>query len=721
MGFNHPDYTIIRELGYGASGVVYLAVQNQLNRRVAVKVFNDPVSMPGARRDADRRFLREARILAQLDHPNIVPVYELSPLPEQQGYLLAMAYIEGGTLRQRATEFSLRQALQVIEQIASALSYAHQSGFVHRDVKPDNILFQNNQAMLADFGIARAADSQTKMTQHGAMLGTPEYMSPEQVNGHEVDGRSDLYSLGIVFYELLTGATPFKSDSAIATGIQHLTADARRLPGVFSVYQPLMDRLLAKDRESRHASATELIAELQQATENLRWSLDDTPAELRACTPEAPSATDAEHSVHRSALPALARGLAVVIVLVAIVLWLLRGALIDKSQTPTDVIALAPEVAVPKPSTEEQVATEISVAEPSVQSSDALTDVPRSNSRSESQIAISDEPPDADVVDPMAAQIESAIALWKQNRWFDSEPNSVVELLKIQEIDPERQQVNDALDGIFNRTYARAEESLARSEPDRATTELAHLQRYWPGDKRIAPLARRIETVEEEQRQEQLQKQLQKQQQLAKQQQLERERQSRIQRFFNSAEAAERNGNLFMPERDNAFYYYRQILKEDASNSSALTAVAGLKRRELSQIGSLSERAEFDAAEARLAVLDRHYPADADVAGASRDLEQQKRQYEQQLEERRRQQVLDAEVSELKVAVEQWLGDTSVSALSDQRSVESRISALRSRSPQSPTLDRLELAVKRHAEWLQDKRASEAAQEIDDTFNMPGF
>ena len=176
-----------------------------------------------------------------------------------------------------------------------------------------------------------------------------------------------------------------------------------------------------------------------------------------------------------------------------------------------------------------------------------------------------------------------------------------------------------------------------------------------------------------------------------------------------------------MPERDNAFYYYRQILKEDASNSSALTAVAGLKRRELSQIGSLSERAEFDAAEARLAVLDRHYPADADVAGASRDLEQQKRQYEQQLEARRRQQVLDAEVSELKVAVEQWLGDTSVSALSDQRSVESRISALRSRSPQSPTLDRLELAVKRHAEWLQDKRASEAAQEIDDTFNMPGF
>lgn len=735
MGFNHPDYTIIRELGYGASGVVYLAVQNQLNRRVAVKVFNDPVSIQSGRRGnahgvhsgADRRFLREARILAQLDHPHIVPVYELSPMPEQQGYLLAMAYIEGGTLRQRAADFSLRQALQVIEQIASALSYAHQSGFVHRDVKPDNILFQNSQAMLADFGIARAADSETKMTQHGALLGTPEYMSPEQVNGHEVDGRSDLYSLGIVFYELLTGSTPFKSDSAIATGIQHLTADARRLPAAFSVYQPLMDRLLAKDKDSRHASASELIAELQHATANIRWSLDDALSELRTNAAEYAITADTESPVRRSALPTPARGLAAVIVVVAIVLWLLRGALNNTSQSPTDVIALAPEDAVPNSSAEEQVASVSALVKPGSQSIDASTDLAQSDSRPDigpeidvdinpgSRISTGEE--QTDVMDPLADQVESALELWMQNNWFDSEPNAVTELVKVQELDPDRREVNNALDDIFERTYRLAEESLAQGEPDQATAELARLQRYWPGDSRLVPLQQRIQAAEKKQRQDRQREQ----QQLAKQRQLAQERQRRIQGFLASAEGAEQNGSLFEPERGSAYYYYQQILKEDANNSSVINALAGLKRRELSQISSLSERSQFDAAEARLAVLDRFYPEDADVAGASQKLQQQKQQYAQQLEVRRRQQALEAEVSELKLAVEQWLGDTSVTALSSQRSFESRISDLRAQSPQNPTLDRLELTVKQHAKWLQDKRASEAAQQVDDTFNMPGF
>jgi len=243
MGFTHPDYTIIRELGHGASGVVYLAVQNQLNRRVAVKVFSDPF----ARHGADRRFLREARILAQLDHPHIVPVYELSPLPDEQGYLLAMAHVEGGTLSQRATEFSLRQALVVVTQIADALG----------------------QALLADFGIARAAESQTRMTQHGAMLGTPDYMSPEQVNGDPVDPRSDLYSLGIVFYELLTGRPPFNSSSAIATGIQHLTAEVAPLPSAFAPYQGLIDKALAKNKNGRHVNAAEFVSDLELATNEI--------------------------------------------------------------------------------------------------------------------------------------------------------------------------------------------------------------------------------------------------------------------------------------------------------------------------------------------------------------------------------------------------------------------------------------------------------------------
>ena len=277
MLFSHPNYTVIKELGRGASATVYLAVQKQLNRKVALKV----VKGPFLNEDHRRRFKREARILARFDHPHIVPVYALDELADSAGYLLAMRYVSGGTLRERAQNLSVGACVRVIAEIAEALSYAHANGFLHRDVKPENIVFDGDRAMLTDFGVARATASNTQLTQTGAMLGTPAYMSPELVSGAVLDGRSDLYSLGIVLYELLAGARPFESDSAIAAGVMHVNTKPPPLPQAFAYFQPCLDRLLAKDPLRRPADAGELRDELEHLSAHLPMAPHESPTQLR--------------------------------------------------------------------------------------------------------------------------------------------------------------------------------------------------------------------------------------------------------------------------------------------------------------------------------------------------------------------------------------------------------------------------------------------------------
>lgn len=271
IDFSHADYTIIKQLGRGSSAVVYLAIQNQLNRKVALKV----ISTAGLTAIERSRFQREALILARLEHPNIVPVFELSELPESHRYMMVMRYLTGGTLSDKLEHLTLRECIDILRQLASALDYAHRQGYLHRDIKPDNILFDGSQAVLTDFGVARATESRTNLTQTGTLPGTPAYMSPEQISGARLDGRSDLYSLGIVLYEMLTGARPFHSDSALATGIMHVTANVPPLPGPLSMFQSCVDGLLQKKPEHRTPDGQTLIAQLDELRESDRLILGD--------------------------------------------------------------------------------------------------------------------------------------------------------------------------------------------------------------------------------------------------------------------------------------------------------------------------------------------------------------------------------------------------------------------------------------------------------------
>jgi hypothetical protein len=260
---SNDRYRIEAELGRGAMGVVYRATDIMLDRTVALK------ELP-ARLAADieyvERFRREARALAKLTHPNIVQVYDLS---EQDGHIwMALEFVDGGTLEdllEREGTLAPEQAASIISQAAAGLELAHSRGIYHRDIKPSNILITSDRtAKISDFGIAKLARS-TALTQDGATLGSPAYMSPEQCSGETIDHRTDIYALGVTFYQLLAGKPPFEGDTASVLA-QHLVSTPRslaeRIENIPEQLERVVMKMLAKDPDKRQQCMNEVIADI---------------------------------------------------------------------------------------------------------------------------------------------------------------------------------------------------------------------------------------------------------------------------------------------------------------------------------------------------------------------------------------------------------------------------------------------------------------------------
>jgi eukaryotic-like serine/threonine-protein kinase len=247
-------YSLERELGRGGMGVVYLAREVRLDRLVAIKLLPPDLAAQASLRD---RFMREATTAARLSHPYIVPIHAVD---EIGGFVfIVMAYVDGETLAQRVASrgpLSPEDVTRMLREVSWALAYAHAQGVVHRDVKPANILLERGtqRAMIADFGIARLTQT-SGMTAVGELVGTPEFMSPEQASGEPVDGRSDLYSLGVVGFYALSGALPFTAPSAQAVLAQHLTRSAPSVAalarGAPRSLSQAIDRCLEKDPAAR--------------------------------------------------------------------------------------------------------------------------------------------------------------------------------------------------------------------------------------------------------------------------------------------------------------------------------------------------------------------------------------------------------------------------------------------------------------------------------------
>jgi serine/threonine-protein kinase len=261
-------YEIIRELGQGAMGTVYLGRDPKINRDVAIKTILYADVEDSQLEDTKRRFLQEAEAAGKLSHPNIMTIFDTGE--EHDLAYLTMEVLEGKDLS--GTVLPIKEAMRVVASIAGALDYAHKKGIVHRDIKPANImLLEDGTVKVTDFGIARIIKS--SQTQTGVVMGTPSYMSPEQVVGHKIEGTSDIFSLGATFYELVSGEKAFQGDS-LATIMHNITN---------SIYAPIKDvcpdisrcsiriinKMLSKEVKQRYQSGSDLAADINKCNKSL--------------------------------------------------------------------------------------------------------------------------------------------------------------------------------------------------------------------------------------------------------------------------------------------------------------------------------------------------------------------------------------------------------------------------------------------------------------------
>lgn len=294
IGTSLGGYRVLSTLGQGGMARVYKAYQENLDREVAIKVLPPWYA---ADRSFVERFNLEARLVARLSHPNIVTVHDAG---EQSGHLyIVMQLVSGGTLKQRLDQWHRQgrtldttEVVQVFSQLAEALSYAHEQGIIHRDIKPVNVLMDSSaRPILSDFGIAKVlASTQEGLTRPGAGVGTPEYMSPEQCQGGPIDGRADIYALGVMLFEAMTGSTPFRGDNYPALAHSHIYEPAPRPSTLNPAIHPGIERIiltaLMKQPPQRYQRASDMAEALRQTlTTNISASYPQQPAFPRTTVP----------------------------------------------------------------------------------------------------------------------------------------------------------------------------------------------------------------------------------------------------------------------------------------------------------------------------------------------------------------------------------------------------------------------------------------------------
>jgi serine/threonine protein kinase len=285
-------YQILRMLGAGAMGEVFLAEDPQIGRRVAIKTVKIEAGRPNEMEERKRRLERESRAAGKLLHPNIVALFDVG---EDAGVLyLAFECVEGSDLAQRLEvdpPVTLREAIAFVRQAAEGLDYAHRQGVVHRDIKPSNLLISaaTGTVKVSDFGIAKLKDQTSDLTMTGSVVGSPHYLSPEQIRGDELDGRSDIFSLGVLLYEVLSRRRPFQGETLTTLVYQILHRDPPSIvvdrPELGTRLEGVLQRMLQKDRDERYETAGEVARDLAICEQEIPASILDSPAAKDAGAP----------------------------------------------------------------------------------------------------------------------------------------------------------------------------------------------------------------------------------------------------------------------------------------------------------------------------------------------------------------------------------------------------------------------------------------------------
>jgi serine/threonine protein kinase len=361
-------YEIKAELGRGGMATVYRGYDPRFEREVAVKVL--PPELLHADPQFRLRFEREAKIIAQLEHPSIVPVYDVGE-EDNQPYFV-MRFMGGGSLTDRikAGTFTVEQATKIIEQIAPGLDEAHSKGIIHRDFKPSNILFDNKGApYISDFGIAKMTQSAGTVT-GSAIIGTPAYMAPEQAQGTAVDGRADIYALGIILYEMLTGKQPYEADTPMGVAIKHITDPVPHIldtnPNLPYEIEEIIQKAMAKERNDRYNSAQEMVDALHEVmreiaagtTTSKRTAVKKSPTKPGATVPQPKQPEKKLFNAWMVIIPLLILG-------IGGGFFLLNGnnSLLGKEPTITSTNTFIPEATSTNQPTVEPTFTETALAE----------------------------------------------------------------------------------------------------------------------------------------------------------------------------------------------------------------------------------------------------------------------------------------------------------------------------------------------------------------------
>ncbi|MEH6579119.1 MAG: SUMF1/EgtB/PvdO family nonheme iron enzyme [Amphritea sp.] len=551
-------YTIEKEIGKGAMATVYLAIQDSLSRHVALKVMSPLLA---AEETFAKRFIHEGKTVAKLEQNNIVNIFDIGT--SEICCYIAMEYLSGGTLKDRMSrEMNLDEALHITRQIAQALGYAHQHNFIHRDIKPLNIMFRADKtAVLTDFGIAKdIEEAATALTATGASIGTPSYMSPEQAKGEELDGRSDIYCLGTVFYELLTGSRPYVASDPFALALKHISAPIPKLPERLGFLQGTLNKLMAKHPNKRFQTAEEFIAEIDRIldkydTHKIRVLLQDEQG------------SDKTELWHQTVLRHLPSGS-------------LPSRLKQISKWGGGVLMLGVVVWA---ATEQYLNYRDTVKQQQIL---------EHNQR----------------IELLLAKGERQIAL--SQLFLPPEDNAFDTYLEVIELEPENERAKASITALLEQIHIRAQQAVENTEWNEALSLIDNGLRLNAQHEPLLSLQLLVNQAQEHEQQEKL----------------AREREARVAELLAQAEQQIKNHQLSQPAGNNAFETLKEVLKLAPEDSRAMQSLqqiadsyAQLAREQLDQ----GRYAQSEVLIGRgLAVI----PGDAALVALLLDLEQRKTQ-----------------------------------------------------------------------------------------------
>jgi predicted Ser/Thr protein kinase len=532
---NIPGYKIERRIGQGGMASVYLAIQESLERPVALKVLDagfleDP--------QFSERFLDEGRIIAALNHRNIITIHDVGVVGT--AHYISMEYVEGGDLTKRIAQgIDWESALDIVETMGECLHFAHRAGVVHRDVKPGNILFRTDGTpLLTDFGIAKRLRATSDLTVAGSVLGTPSYLSPEQAQGKRIDGRADIYSLGIILYEMLAGVRPYDADTEIAIIFRHLQDPLPKLPRDLAHLQPLLDRMLAKRPKDRFRNAAAMVEFIR---ERRKQSASHTVTQPMA-SPFARHGGWLARTRGRLRMPS-AREWAVAfwgLCMLTAAGWSFRLAFWAPGETPVQVSERRGAGTVQQPEPRAQPA--LLPAEP----------------RHDAPTAVTEDPSGASSPGTSREQLERKIdrllvradvALAAQRLTLPENDNAYDYYREVLRRDPGNRQAKSGLREIAERYASLAEQQLDEGDIEGARRYLTRgmdVQPYAPGLVRVKDkIHRRVE----------------------------------IARLLRVAHQALADYRLTTPATHNAYYYYRRVLQVDPGNRAAARGMDEIAER----------------------------------------------------------------------------------------------------------------------------------------------